>query len=85
MCLLGRTRTLVGSLLLKPSFSRVYGRHEWLTFTLFVGCYVLFDYAYFKIPVDLFSNVIYYHGVVTVCADVLNWLAPLEQHDKVRQ
>jgi hypothetical protein len=46
---------------------------------------VLFDYAYFKIPVDLFSNVIYYHGVVTVCADVLNWLAPLEQHDKVRQ
>ncbi|OAI01838.1 exosortase family protein XrtM [Methylomonas methanica] len=52
---------------------------EWLTFTLFVGCYVLFDYAYFKIPVDLFSNVIYYHGVVTVCADVLNWLAPLEQ------
>lgn len=52
---------------------------EWVIFLLFVGCYVLFDYAYFKIPVDLFSNVIYYHGVVAICADLISWLAPLEQ------
>ncbi|OAI23329.1 exosortase family protein XrtM [Methylomonas koyamae] len=45
---------------------------------LFVGCYVLLDYAYFKIPVDLFANVIYYHGVVAVCADLVNWQAPFE-------
>ncbi|WP_445370034.1 hypothetical protein ACH518_00950 (plasmid) [Methylomonas sp. HW2-6] len=51
---------------------------EWLTFTLFVVCYALLDYAYFKIPVDLFANVIYYHGVVAVCADLVNWLTPLE-------
>lgn len=51
---------------------------EWGTFILFVACYVLLDYAYFKIPVDLFANVIYYHGVVAVCADLVNWLAPLE-------
>ncbi|OQW65198.1 MAG: exosortase family protein XrtM [Proteobacteria bacterium ST_bin11] len=52
---------------------------EWVSFTLFVACYALLDYAYFKIPVDLFANVIYYHGVVAVCADLVNWLAPLEQ------
>lgn len=51
---------------------------KWLTFILFVACYVLLDYAYFQIPVELFMHVIYYHGVVAVCADLLNWLAPLE-------
>jgi exosortase family protein XrtM len=53
--------------------------HEWLQFILFVGCYVLLNYGYFKIPVDLFMNVIYYHGVVTMCADLINMIAPLEQ------
>lgn len=48
-------------------------------FILFVGCYVFLDYAYFKIPVDTFINVIYFHGVVTICADLINMLAPLEQ------
>jgi exosortase family protein XrtM len=38
----------------------------------------LLDYGYFKIPVELFVNVIYYHGVVAICADLINWLAPLE-------
>jgi exosortase family protein XrtM len=51
---------------------------EWVTFILFVACYALLDYVYFKIPVDLFANVIYYYGVVAVCADLVNWLAPLE-------
>lgn len=51
---------------------------EWVTFILFLACYALFDYAYFKMPVDLFANVIYYHGVVVVCADLVNWLAPFE-------
>lgn len=59
--------------------SRLYGRHEWLQFTLFGGCYVLLDYGYFKIPVELFANVIYYHGVVAICADLINMIAPLEQ------
>lgn len=40
---------------------------------------MLLDYGYFKIPVDLFINVIYYHGMVAICADLINWLAPLEQ------
>ena len=39
---------------------------------------MLLDYGYFKIPVDLFINVIYYHSVVTVCADLINMIAPLE-------
>jgi exosortase family protein XrtM len=53
--------------------------HEYLHFILFIGSYVLLDYGYFKIPVDLFINVFYYHGVVTVCADLINMIAPLEQ------
>lgn len=58
---------------------RLSSRHEWLQFMLFVGCYVLLDYGYFKIPVDQFVNVIYYHGVVAICADLINWFAPFEQ------
>jgi exosortase family protein XrtM len=52
--------------------------NEWLQFMIFVGCYALLNYGYFKIPDDLFMNVIYYHGVVTICADLINILAPLE-------
>jgi exosortase family protein XrtM len=40
---------------------------------------VLLDYCYFNIPVDLFINTIYYHGVVTICADLINLISPLEQ------
>jgi exosortase family protein XrtM len=53
--------------------------NEWLQFMLFVGCYALLNYGYFKIPDDLFMNVIYYHGVVSICADLINMIAPLEQ------
>lgn len=63
-----------GSKRLRPT-----GYNEWLQFMLFVGCYVLLDYGYFKIPVDLFVNVIYYHGVVAICTDLINLFAPLEQ------
>jgi exosortase family protein XrtM len=52
---------------------------EWLQFILFVCCYSLLNYGYFKIPVELFINVIYYHGVVNICADLINWIAPKEQ------
>jgi exosortase family protein XrtM len=54
-------------------------RYQSLQFILFVGCYVLLDYAYFNIPDALFSNVIYYHGVVSICADVINFFSPAEQ------
>lgn len=54
-------------------------RQAWLQFLLFAGCYVLLDYGYFQIPVDLLTHVIYYHGMVSVCADAINWAAPLEQ------
>ncbi|WP_347985817.1 exosortase family protein XrtM [Methylomonas sp. AM2-LC] len=54
-------------------------QYGWLRFILFVGCYVLLDYAYFKISIDTFINVIYYHGMVTVCADLINMIVPLEQ------
>jgi len=40
---------------------------------------VLLNYGYFKISVDLLINVIYYHGVVTICADLINMFAPLEK------
>jgi exosortase family protein XrtM len=53
--------------------------NEWLQFILFVGCYALLNYVYFKIPDETFLNVIYYHGVVAICADLINMIAPLEQ------
>ena len=53
--------------------------NEWLQFSLFVGCYALLNYGYFKIPDGLFMNVIYYHGVVTICADLINMISPWEQ------
>lgn len=53
--------------------------NEWLLFVLFAGCYALLNYGYFQIPDDLFVNVIYHHGVVTICADLINWIEPLEQ------
>ncbi len=53
-------------------------RQEWQQIILFIGFYVLLDFGYFQIPVDLFINVIYYYGVVTICADVINFIAPLE-------
>jgi exosortase family protein XrtM len=52
--------------------------YQWLQFIVFVGSYALLNYGYFKIPDDLFMNVIYYHGVVTICADLINLIAPLE-------
>jgi exosortase family protein XrtM len=54
-------------------------KNAWFQFMLFVGCYVLLDYCYFIIPIDLFQNVIYYHGVVAVCGDLINFFVPLEQ------
>ena len=53
-------------------------RQEWQQIIFFIGFYVLLDYGYFKIPVELFIDVIYYYGVVTICADVINLIAPLE-------
>ena len=53
--------------------------YQWLQCLLFVACYVLLDYAYFKIPVDVLSNMVYYHGVVNLCADFINFFNPLEQ------
>jgi exosortase family protein XrtM len=58
---------------------RISRFNEWLQFILFVGCYALLNYGYFKIPDDLFMKVIYYHGVVTICADLINMFAPMEQ------
>jgi exosortase family protein XrtM len=54
-------------------------QHEYLRFILFVGCYVLLNYGYFKIPDALFINVIHHYGVVTICVDLINMLAPMEK------
>ena len=46
---------------------------------LFIGCYMILNAAYFSIPFNLFSQLIYYHGVVMICADLINMITPLEQ------
>ena len=61
----------------KPQYTTYF--QEWLQFILFVGGYSLLNYLYFKIPVYLFIDVIYYQGVTMVCADLINWIAPVEQ------
>jgi exosortase family protein XrtM len=46
---------------------------------LFILTYSLFEFLYFKIP-DLFLiDVIYYHGLVSPCASIINYLRPDEQ------
>lgn len=50
----------------------------WRQLILFVGCYGLFNYVYFQIPDELYSDVIYHYGVVLLCADLINAVAPLE-------
>ncbi|ANE58012.1 MULTISPECIES: exosortase family protein XrtM [Methylomonas] len=54
-------------------------KYGWLQCILFIGCYLLLNAAYFNIPFNLFSQVLYYHGVVSICADLVNLVAPLEQ------
>jgi exosortase family protein XrtM len=45
---------------------------------MFILTYSLFEFLYFKIP-DLFLiDVIYYHGLVSPCASIINYLRPDE-------
>jgi exosortase family protein XrtM len=46
---------------------------------LFIACYWLFNYLYFQIPGQFYSDVLYHHGVVRLCADLISAVAPLEQ------
>jgi hypothetical protein len=48
-------------------------------FIQFVGCYLLLNYVYFLIPDEIYANVVYYYGVVMLCAYLINAVAPLEQ------
>ena len=50
-----------------------------LQFVLYILCYWFFDFLYFQIPDQLYSDVLYHYGVVTLCAEVINTLSPLEQ------
>jgi exosortase family protein XrtM len=50
-----------------------------MQFILFIASYWLFNYLYFQIPDQFYSDVLYHYGVVLLCADVINGLIPLEQ------
>ena len=45
----------------------------------FVGIYALLHYAYFKIPDELFREVIYSHGFVAPCTNLIHWILPDER------
>ena len=53
---------------------------QWL---LFVGSYTLLNYAYFQIPDDMLSEA-YNRGLGTLCADLINRLAPMERVSAVQ-
>jgi exosortase family protein XrtM len=50
-----------------------------LQIIVFIGCYELLIYSYFKIPIESLTNVVHYHGIVEICASLINTAAPLEQ------
>ena len=45
----------------------------------FVGIYALLHYAYFKIPDELFREVIYNQGLVAPCTNLIHWIFPDER------
>ena len=47
-------------------------------FVLYISCYGLFNFLYFQIPDQFYSDVLYHFGVVAPCANLINGLAPLE-------
>jgi exosortase family protein XrtM len=53
-------------------------REFWLLLA-FMGVYALLDYIYFIIPDDIFIHVIHAHGLVAVCADLINVITPFER------
>lgn len=50
----------------------------WLQLMLFVTFYAVLHYAYFQIPNESF-RVIYHDGLGLFCADLINFIAPLEK------
>jgi exosortase family protein XrtM len=50
-----------------------------MQFVIFIACYWLFNYLYFQIPDQFYSDVLYHYGVVRLCADLINAFAPLEK------
>ncbi|MEM7304135.1 MAG: exosortase family protein XrtM, partial [Pseudomonadota bacterium] len=40
---------------------------------LFIAIYALFQFLYFKIPDTILKNDIYYHGIVSISADIINF------------
>jgi exosortase family protein XrtM len=53
-------------------------------FIVFIGCYWLLNYIYFQIPDEIYANVVYYYGVVLLCADLINAFFPLEHVSAVQ-
>jgi exosortase family protein XrtM len=65
------------------SHERSMYTHGWLQLLLFLGWYGAFHYAYFQIPDDVFRE-LYHRGLGTLCADLINLLAPMERVSAVQ-
>lgn len=57
---------------------------EWLQIFLFLGVYWLLHSAYFRLPDDVLRDVVYYHGLGAISAQLIHLLAPLEQVSAVQ-
>jgi len=55
----------------------IYGR-AWLQPAVFIGAYAGFYWAYLQIPDEVLGE-LYHRGFGVFCADLINWLAPVEK------
>lgn len=53
-------------------------RNQWVQLALFFGIYGVFHFAYFTIPNEVLSDVVYFHGLGVVAAKAINAVAPAE-------
>ena len=51
---------------------------ECLQVGVFIGLYAAFHLMYFQIPDDILRNIIYRHGVVQICAELVHLITPGE-------
>lgn len=51
---------------------------SWISAMFFIGFYGALHFVYFQIPDEIFKA-IYYNGLGLFCADIINFLAPLER------
>ncbi|MDD5035612.1 MAG: exosortase family protein XrtM [Methylococcaceae bacterium] len=51
---------------------------QWLRLIFFLVGYFMLNYIYFLFPNEVLIDVVYFQGMAIICADLINFVAPLE-------